>query len=263
MLRLPFLIVLHMLAMTVVNACFSYPHLDRVVPRPPDHSLWDQLLREHVDDKGWVDYKGFIKDSVRLNRYLAILSQTPPDKDKWTRQAQLAYWINAYNAFTVQIVIRHYPVKSIKDIAEGLKIPFVSTTWDIPFITIGGSKMDLNTIEHGILRKQFQEPRIHFAINCASVSCPVLRREAYTADKLDRQLEEQTRAFINDPLRNQTGGKTGAALSRIFQWFSDDFKSDGNDVRTYVNRYANSPIPTRAKISYLEYDWRLNEKPGK
>jgi len=225
----------------------------------PSHEKWTDLLQKHVHSNGFVDYRGFIEDSLLLNEYLSVLSDSAPNPKKWTEAERLVYWINAYNAFTVQIVIRHYPVNGIKDIASGLKIPFVSSTWDIPFIRIGGEDITLNRIEHGIIRKEFKEPRIHFAVNCASVSCPVLRNEAYEPEKLEQQLEEQAIQFINDQSRNNI--KSGEAeLSKLFTWFSKDFKRESSNIIDYVNRYSETIIERNAKITYMDYNWSLNDE---
>jgi hypothetical protein len=146
-----------------------------------NHQEWTRLLRQYVSKRGEVNYRGFKADREALQRYLNQLSQNAPSKN-WTQAQKLAYWINAYNAFTVKLIIDHYPIKSIKEISEGL--PMINSPWDLKFFKIMGIEFDLNTIEHTILRGQFREPRIHFAINCASVSCPQLRDEAYTDIKL-------------------------------------------------------------------------------
>jgi hypothetical protein len=222
---------------------------------PVSHAAWDSLLRRYVCNDGMVDYQGFIRDSQQLNRYLGQLAHSHPSVDTWSRSEQMAYWINAYNAFTIKLIVDHYPVASIKDIQRGL--PFVNSVWDIAFINIAGRQYDLNQIEHNILRPLFKDARIHAAINCASVSCPRLRAEAYTADKLDKQLDEAMRAFLLDEIRNQPGG-TEARLSPIFSWFSGDFARDRGSVRAYVNYYLPQPLPASAHIRYLPYDWQLN-----
>ncbi|MCK5368247.1 MAG: DUF547 domain-containing protein, partial [Cyclobacteriaceae bacterium] len=168
------------------------------------------------------------------------------------------YWINAYNAFTVKLIIDHYPLESIKDIGSAIQIPFVNSPWDIKFIEINGKKLDLNNIEHSILRKKFDEPRIHFAINCASFSCPKLRREAYVANNLDVQLEKQAIQFINDLERNSISG-SHAEVSKIFSWFKGDFTKEGSLV-DFLNQYSNTEIGKESKISYMNYNWALNEK---
>ncbi|MCB0555208.1 MAG: DUF547 domain-containing protein [Phaeodactylibacter sp.] len=225
-------------------------------PQPPvSHEIWDGLLQKYVRPDGFVDYKGFVLDSAQLNSYLALLSSAHPQKS-WPKAEQMAYWINAYNAFTVKLIVDHYPVESIKDIKRG--IPFVNSVWDIKFIEIQGQTYDLNNIEHGILRKEFNDARIHAAINCASYSCPPLRNEAYWAGKLDSQLDDAMRHFVNDPLRNQVSADK-AEISQIFSWFSGDFKRDAGSVRDYINRYAEEKLRPEGKISYLDYNWSLND----
>jgi hypothetical protein len=223
---------------------------------PVSHAIWDTLLHRHVGEGGWVDYKGFIRDSVELNRYLAVLSGAQPNGINWSRAEKMAFWINAYNAFTVKLIVDHYPVESIKDIKRG--VPFVNTVWDIKFIKIGGQTYDLNNIEHGILRPDFKDARVHAAINCASYSCPQLRNEAFVAERLEAQLEDAMRKFVNDPLRNRIKAKK-AEVSEIFKWFRADFVRDAGSVRKYVNRYAQEKLDANGRIVYLDYQWSLND----
>ena len=204
-----------------------------------------------------MNYKGFIQDSVKLNLYLDSLSQHPPDPGTWTREEQIAYWINAYNAFTVKLIISHYPVKSIMDIRPKLYVPLINTAWHIKFFKIGGVDFNLDRIEHGILRKQFSEPRIHFAIVCASYSCPQLRNEAFTAGKLNDQLNDQANRFINDPKKNSISADR-IEVSQIFNWFSGDFTKEKTLIR-YLNTYSTVHIDDRATVKYMEYNWSLNE----
>jgi len=223
----------------------------------PGHSIWSNLLKKHVRESGLVDYQGFMKDREQLEQYLSILSNHPPDEAAWSREEQIAYWINVYNAYTIDLILDHYPVQSIKDIGASIQIPFVNTPWDIKFITIGEATLDLNNVEHGILRDKFDEPRIHFAVNCASISCPVLRREAYTGDKLDLQLDEQAKIFINDPQKNRISMQE-AAISRIFSWYKGDF-TNGQSLIDYLNKFSTVRIADDADIHYMEYDWGLND----
>ncbi|NJN28377.1 MAG: DUF547 domain-containing protein [Cyclobacteriaceae bacterium] len=225
---------------------------------PMDHQRWSTLLQKHVQEHGLVDYRGFAKDSTALNAYLAQLVANAPNEKSWSESDQIAYWINAYNAFTIKLVMDHYPVPSIKDIGSSVQIPFVNTPWDIKFIEINGTKLDLNNIEHDILRKKFVEPRIHFAINCASISCPALRREAYTGDKLEKQLQAQAIAFINDHSKNDIRADK-AEISRIFRWFKGDFISNNRSLREYLNLFAEVPVADGVEISFMDYDWSLNE----
>ncbi len=223
--------------------------------KPVSHAEWSALLARHVDAQGRMDYAAMRKDSARLLRYLSLLASAHPDADTWSHPEQLAYWINAYNAFTVKLILDHYPVKSIKDVKRG--IPFVNSVWDIKFIQIGTKCYDLNNIEHGILRKYFDEPRIHFAINCASVSCPVLSSEAYTADHIEEQLDRAAYRFVNDPQRNILKNDH-ISISKIFKWFKGDFTKSG-DLRSFIQQFSEIKINRNAKIDYLDYDWRLND----
>jgi len=226
--------------------------------KAPSHSRYDKLLQKNVNKDGRVNYKAFIKDSTELNQYLNSLSANPPDPKTWSKQEQMAYWINAYNAFTIKLITNYYPLKSIRDIGSSIQVPFVNTPWDIKFITIGKERMDLNNIEHGILRKKFDDPRIHVALVCASKSCPMLLNNAYDPIRLDDQLTKQTRVFLSDATRNKiTADK--AQLSMIFKWYSGDFNKNGSSVRSFINTYSPTKIRSDAKITYNEYDWSLNE----
>lgn len=225
--------------------------------QPISHEVWDGLLQEHVTDAGLVDYKGFIQDSAQLQQYLDLLSKHHPNDKNWSRDERLAYWINAYNAFTVELIVDNYPVKSIKDIKDG--IPFVNTVWDIKFIEIEGEEYDLNNIEHGIIRPRFEEPRIHFAVNCASISCPKLANRAYTADRLDAQLTKAAKDFLRDDGKNKIE-KDNIQISKLFTWYSGDFKTDGRTIIEYINQYAPLEVNSDAEVSYMDYDWGLNEQ---
>lgn len=224
-------------------------------PQPLSHQLWSQLLKSSVDAIGQVDYKNLLKDSTQLNEYLKILSANPPTKS-WTINETKAYWINAYNAFTVQLILRNYPLHSIKDI--GSRIPFINSSWDIPFISIGTERLSLNTIEHLILRKKYKDPRIHMALVCASRSCPVLKNEAYTAGSLDVQLDEQCYKFLTDPARNKIDAST-PKISQLFKWYATDFKKSGGIIH-FINKYSTVKLHKHAQLDYLDYDWSLNEK---
>ena len=224
--------------------------------RPISHVTWDSLLQKHVTPDGWVNYKGFIQDSTAFRKYLNLLSNNHPNNKNWSEQERFAYWINAYNAFTVQLIVDHYPIKSIKDIKNG--VPFVNTVWDIKFIKIEGQEYDLNNIEHGIIRPKFNDPRAHFAVNCASYSCPKLLNEAYVAEKLDQQLDAQAVAFIEDKQRNIiTPDKV--QLSKIFKWYKGDF-TDKLDLISYINQYSSVKINPNVSIEHMDYGWSLNER---
>ncbi len=221
---------------------------------PFNHQTWNQLLQKHVRANGDVDYKGFIKDKTQLNEYCNALTANRPNEN-WSKEASMAYWINVYNAFTVKLIVDHYPVESIKDIKNG--IPFVNTVWDIKLIDFGDEQIDLNKVEHGILRKDYDEPRIHFAVNCASFSCPNLRNEAFTADRLEEQLADAARLFLKDERKNKIQSDN-VQLSKIFSWFKGDF-TKGQTLIEFLNKYAPLEINADANINHLDYDWTLND----
>lgn len=224
---------------------------------PPSHQIWDQLVKAHVKPNGMVDYKGFIKDKAKLEQYTKLLSENAPDRKTWSKNQQLAYWINAYNAFTVKLIVDNYPTKSIRDLGPKLKIPLIKDVWHYKFFKIGGVESSLDEIEHSILRKEFDEPRIHFAINCASVSCPPLLNEAFVPEKLESQLQKVAITFINDPTRNKIT-PDAVQISSIFLWFKGDFTKKGSLI-DFLNLYSKVKIKSNAKISHLDYNWNLNE----
>ncbi len=210
------------------------------------HTLWNNLLQRHVDDMGNVCYVKLKEEEVQLQNYLDYLAQNPPTT-MWSRDEILAYYINLYNAATVKLIVDHYPVQSIKDIPN---------RWQRQWIAIGNITTSLNNIEHEVLRKM-NEPRIHFAINCASYSCPQLLNTAFTAEHMEQMLAQATVIFVNDTQRNRFTAKT-AQLSKIFKWYAADFTKQ-TTLLAYINKYLASPIQKDAKIDYLDYDWRLNE----
>lgn len=222
----------------------------------PDHSKWTELLQKHVNDKGFVNYKGMIEDEQKLNAYTEDLSGNPPQAN-WSENEKLAYWINAYNAFTVKLIVDNYPLESIKDLNPTIAIPTVSTVWTKKWFQIGGEDFSLDKIEHRILRKDFEEPRIHFAVNCASFSCPPLRNEAFVAEKVNEQLDDQARIFINDGVRNKLS-KSKIEISQIFSWFKGDF-TNGQSLIEFLNRYSKVKIDDSAKVDHIDYEWALNE----
>lgn len=225
--------------------------------KAPSHEMWNTILKKNVSADGNVNYKAFIKDSIELNKYLKLLSENPPNEKTWTANEQKAYWINAYNAYTIKLIIKYYPIKSIKDIGSKIQVPFVNTPWDIKFISVGTEKMDLNNIEHGQLRKKFDDPRIHFALVCASKSCPSLLNEAYEAARLEQQLNNQAKVFLKDITRNKITADN-PQLSKIFDWYKSDFIKKGSLI-DFLNNYSPVKIKVNATITYLDYDWSLNE----
>lgn len=211
-----------------------------------NYHAYNKLLQKHVNSFGEVNYQAIKTDPQLLQASLEGFTKTQPNKS-WSQEERLAYWINAYNAFTIKLIIDHYPIKSIKDIKN---------PWDQEFIPIGKQLMSLNQIEHDILRKM-KEPRIHFAIVCASKSCPKLLNEAYTPSKLDLQLTLATEEFLSDETKNNLSEET-IKLSKIFKWFSEDFTTNGSLI-DFLNLYAPIEISQKAKKSYMDYNWDLNE----
>jgi hypothetical protein len=225
------------------------------------HSAWTAILKRWVHD-GRVNYAALKReDRADLLAYLNKLSTTcAADYIKWPREQRLAFWINAYNAFTVLLIIDHYPIKSIRKIGFLPGAAFRERF--IPMPGLKGEDISLNDIENGTLRADFREPRIHFALVCASVGCPVLSNEAYRAQDLNRQLDEQTRLFLSDTSKNRFDPAASTLyLSPIFEWFQKDFEVVAGTVTAYVTRYLKNPIIEKpgVKIAYTTYDWSLND----
>lgn len=208
--------------------------------------IWNELLAKYVNKNGDVDYKGLLNDKENLQAYLDDMAANYPQTE-WSKEKKIVYYINIYNAGTVKLILDHYPTKSIKDINK---------PWAKEIIKIGENTFSLGDIEHKILRKM-NEPRIHFAINCASYSCPKLINKAFTVSNIEKMLERATIDFINDPKRNKiTVDKL--QLSNIFKWYKKDFTSNGSLI-DYINTYINNSVDQKANISFLKYDWSLNE----
>jgi len=215
-------------------------------------SIFDSLLQKNVDKTGRVDYQSLKNNETLLDNYLAYIQNNEPTKD-WSSNKKKAFWINTYNAYTIKIILNNYPLKSIRDIKIDGK-----TAWKIPFVKVGQKRYTLDQIEHEILRKKFNDPRIHVGINCASVSCPRLWNFAFTEDNIASSLDNLMKEFINDTTRNKIS-KKNVALSEIFNWFSKDFIKNGTII-SYLNTYAAIKISEKASIKYLTYDWSLNKK---
>jgi hypothetical protein len=227
-----------------------------------DHSYagFTEVLHRYVQD-GQVDYAALRDGRAGLDSFLREAGAVKETGYKsWSREQQVAFLINVYNAGSLRLVLDHYPISSIKRIGGWFSSPF-----RITFIPLFGAKASLDDIEHGMLLP-FEEPRVHFALVCAARSCPPLRTEAYTAAKLNQQLEEQARLFLNDAAKNRVEPDTGTVyLSRIFKWFGDDFGVNEAAVLKSVSRYW--PAATQRalaektfKVRYLDYDWRLNDR---
>jgi len=228
-----------------------------------DHSYaqFDAVLKKHVRNAR-VDYPALKAGRAPLDATLKQFGAvTEGEFGRWTQPQQLAFLINLYNAATLQLIIDHYPLRSIKDIGNILKGP-----WKQEVVPLLGHTTTLDYLEHGVLRKRYNEPRVHFAIVCASIGCPPLRAEAYTADRLDAQLADQGRAFLQTPEKNRVDAADGTLfLSPIFKWFSEDFEKKSGSVVAFVTPFFapadQSVLRTRRdlKIRYTDYDWSLND----
>ncbi len=220
---------------------------DSTTQKEIDYQKWTALLHKHVSREGLVNYKGLKKDSVSFNKFLNTLSNTHID-NSWNIKDKVAFWINVYNAYTIKLIIDNYPVSSIKKINK---------PWDKPFFNIDGKNMNLSEVEHEILRK-FGDARIHFAINCASLSCPKLTRVAYTSNNLEQLLEHQTKEFINDSFFNEISTDS-IKISKLFSWYRKDFKSHAGSVNNFINQYSNVKIEDQKRWNYKNYNWAINE----
>ncbi|MGH7899609.1 MAG: DUF547 domain-containing protein [Candidatus Binatia bacterium] len=225
------------------------------------HEAWSAILGRSVAN-GRVDYAGLKRDGqAPLSAYLAGLSGAcAADYERWSKEQRIAFWINAYNAFTVSQVLEHYPIASVRKIGW---LPGSAFRREyIPMKGLKGKTISLDDIEHETLRKDFREPRIHFALVCAARSCPPLRAEAYRAADLDRQLDDQGRTFLRDRGKNRFEPATNTLhLSSIFHWFRPDFDAVDGKLLGFVSRYLEDARATApgVKIEFLDYDWSLND----
>jgi len=271
----------------LASAALSGPALAQAltpaVPQAPTqafdhrHTAWTSLLKKHVVllDAGKASqlrYAGMASDGAALKGYLAALSAVSAMQfDAFAKAQQQAFLINAYNAFTVELVLTRYPkLESIKDLGSLLQSP-----WKQKFVPLLGATASLDGIEHDMLRARgrYDEPRVHFAVNCAAVGCPMLREEAFVAERLDAQLEDQTQRFLSDRGRNRWNPATGKLeVSKIFDWYGEDFKLGYRGIASlpaflarYAERLADVPADReriaaqKAPVSFLNYDWLLND----
>jgi Protein of unknown function, DUF547 len=212
-----------------------------------DYKIYDAFLQKYVSNKGNVNYDKIKTNKTELDAVIAQFEKTQPN-DKWSKNEKLAYFINVYNVYTIKVIIDNYPTKSIKDI---------SGAWDKKIVTNGTSKISLSDVENKILRKM-DEPRIHFAINCASFSCPNLVNNAFVPATLDKQLDAATKSFINDKSKNTISEKE-IKISEIFNWYGSDFKINKTSIIDFLNKYSTVKIDKKAKSSFADYNWALNK----
>lgn len=232
----------------------------------PDHSPWDALLSryvsERVDGINRVDYgrwKASDADRVALSTYIHALEAARPSQ--LTRPEQFAYWANLYNAVTVNVILDHYPVRSIRDIrSEGISLKGFAGPWQTKLATVEGRRLSLDDIENGVMRPTFRDPRVHYSLNCASLGCPNLQRQAFHGATLDAQLDAAARAYVNHPRGVQVTGQ-GLQLSSIYRWYGADF-GDAAALRAHLERYAAPALAARIRaaprIAGYGYNWNLN-----
>jgi hypothetical protein len=241
------------------------------------HSAWTTLLKKHVvvvqgGRSSQLRYAGFAAERAAVKAYLAQLSGVAASTfEAWPQAQRMAFLINAYNAFTVELILTRYPkLESIKDLGSLLNSP-----WKPKIVPLLGSMVSLDDIEHGMLRKRgaYDDPRVHFAVNCASIGCPALREEAFVAERLEAQLEEQAQRFMADRSRNRWNAGAGRAeVSKIFDWFGEDFRLGHKGIGSlnafiarHAERLADAPADRERmrsgsfSVSFLDYDWKLND----
>jgi hypothetical protein len=231
------------------------------------HAPWSEVLQAHVQGDAF-DYAALKKDRAKLDAYIAALEAvTLDDLREASKESRFAFWIDAYNAYTVKFVVDAYPVKSIRELGDDK-----TSVWDRHLVPLGRlfpeleqPKLTLNDIENKILRPEFQDARVHAAINCASKGCPPLRNEAFVADKLDVQLDAQVKAWLGDATRNRFDrDENKIQVSKVFEWFAEDFTKPAGSVPAWIARFRPAdaewlkakPAP---KVEFLDYDWTLND----
>jgi len=225
---------------------------------------WDQLLRQYVDSQGCVDYRTWKAEQPQaLAEWLAQQSRLELAADA-DADEQLALWLNLYNAIAINQVLEHYPITSIRP--KILGVPnWIAFLWFFlrPVFSLGGKRYSLYQIENTILRRNFNEPRIHFALVCASIGCPLLRNSAYLPHQVRTQLAEETTRFINNPKKVHYDAASGTLYcSKIFKWYRQDFLKVATSIPDYIHSYlqTDAPITSQSPIRYLDYSWNLNEK---
>jgi hypothetical protein len=266
----------YLASLAMIGVLLSLPAPGSATTFDHTDAVWSQLLKEHVRwnvnrTASQVDYAGFLDKQTALSQYLKRLSAVSrPEFDSWNRDQQLAFLINAYNAFTVELILTEYPdTESIKELGS-----FFSSPWKKKFFRLLDKPQNLDGIEHDLIRGsgRYREPLIHFAVNCASIGCPALMDEAFVAEKINQQLLESTRSFLNDRSRNRFDANTGTLeISSIFDWYAEDFTKGWRGYgslhdffRTHADwitddeAAAERLVGGKLKIEFLVYDWKLN-----
>ena len=266
-----------------LTACSTVP-----VPRPDvppasetvfSHDAWDDFVSRYVDRDGRVDYTAARNGRGDLDRYLATLAKTSPDSDASafpTEAHRLAYWINAYNAWTIATVLDHYPIDSVRSVRAPSVLFFApegTGFFLLQRITLGGRRTSLYALENRVIRKRFDDPRIHFALNCASIGCPRLPQEAFTGIELEKQLSREARDFVADPRHVVVDtAEREIQISSIFDWYAGDFTGwlkrnvpgQPPTLERYVALFAGERLREQlaacadCQVAFIPYDWGLN-----
>ncbi len=240
--------IVSLLVLSSVLALFPAQAFDH------SHGKLNSVLKTYVNGEGMVNYKSLKANRANLDSYLkSTAAVSESEFNGWSESKRLAFLMNVYNAETLQLIIDNYPVKSIKKIGS-----LLGTPWDVKSVSLFGETTTLNAVEHGILRKKYNEPRVHFAIVCAAMGCPPLRNEAFVAERLDAQLTSQAKTFLGQSGKNRIEGKT-LYLSTIFKWFGGDFTKGGKTISEYIDPYIDGDTKGK-KIKYTDYDWSLNKQ---
>ena len=257
----------------VIGMWFLYPHRveseaqggkeiqGATVDDEFSHELFDQVLQKYVDSQGRVDYAGLKNDPGTLGSYLDLLAVNVPS-DKATFQTGLTFWINAYNALTIKGVLDHYPTTSVR------KIKLFGGFFSRIKFQVGGRSYTLDNIEHDIIRSEFGDPRIHFALVCASLGCPILENQSFVPETLEERLDNATANFINNPEKVRLDRENRVLyLSQIFEWYAEDFEDTHDSVINFISEYLPEVDAAFLKgkevqIQYVQYDWSLNAQAG-
>lgn len=237
--RIVYLSILALGLLVSIQACAQEADL---------HASYHALMKTHTNAEGQVDYDGLVPKAADLKMYLDRLSKVDVESLS-SKEEKMLFYVNLYNAATIDLILDNYPTTSIKDLDDG-------KTWDVKRVRLGKERLSLNEIEHEILRKRWDDPRVHVAVNCAAASCPALFL-AESDEELNAMLDESMRAFVNDTTKNTITSDT-LYLSKIFEWYADDF----GDIKTYIKSYVADPelIGDKVVVRYRPYDWSLNGK---
>ena len=260
------ILIICLLLLSVLSILFLYHfrvEADSRIEQPPkeapfSHELFDQVLQEYVDRKGRVNYTKLKANPEKLERYLDLLAVAKPTELSYN--AQLTFWVNAYNALVIKGVIDHYPTTSVR------KVKWFGGFFSRLKFQVAGETYTLNQIEHDIIRTEFVDPRVHFILVCASTSCPPLENSAFSVETIEERLETATFNFVQNPEQVQIDRANGRVyLSKIFKWYDDDFRESYDDVADFLTDYlppedAEFVLAENVKFHYLDYDWTLNDQ---